>query len=198
MTKKFLGLAAAALITLVTATVAHAGFVGRTLSAEYFYPDLSTPYGPATVTPSPFVVGPGPETSINVEGVTTIVVDVTDTTLRFDFATILAAPTWNSTPFNGVVFNLVTGAPLSLLSASIDPSSTLGGLDASRVAFNDSQVTVNWSGLPYSNGTFLLINVASAAAVGAVPEPGTLALLAIALAALGTLRRQKLPVAGRA
>ncbi|MEO8408944.1 MAG: PEP-CTERM sorting domain-containing protein [Propionivibrio sp.] len=184
--------AAAALLTAVTATSAHAGFVGRTLQATYFFPDLATSYTFATATPAAFTVGTAAtvETTVDVEGVTQIAVDFTDTSLRFDFTTSLSNPTWTSDPFNGIVFDRLAGSALSLASASIDPSSTFGGFTDSRVSWSDNQLTIDWNGLSYVNGTSLLINFTSAPA--SVPEPGSLALLGMALVALACITRQKL------
>ena len=191
MKTKISHFAAVALLTAVTATSAHAGFVGRELKASYFVPNLATEYGSATATPATFTVGipVAVETIVDVERVTDIAVDFTDNSLRFDFTTTLGTPTWLSTPFNGMVFDLVTGSAFSLTSASIDSSSTFAGFDASRVGFTDNQLTINWNGLSYVNGTSLLINFTSAPA--SVPEPGSLALLGLALAALAYSARQK-------
>ena len=182
---------AVAVLTAVAATSAQAGFVGRELKATYFVPDLATPYGSATATPATFTVGiaPAVETTVNVEKVTQIAVDFTDNSLRFDFKTTLETPTWNSASFNGMVFDLLTGSAFSLTSKSIDSSSTFTGFDASRVAFTDNQLTIDWKGLSYVNGTSLLINFTSAPA--SVPEPGSLALLGLALAGLAYCTRQK-------
>lgn len=191
MKSKLSQFAAAALLTAVAATSAHAGFVGKTLQATYYVPDLSTPYPSATATPASFTVGaaPGVETTVGVEGVTQIAVDFTDASVRFGFTTSLPTPTWNSASFNGMVFDLLAGGPLSLTSASVDASSTLGGFTASRVGFNDAQLTIDWNGLSYVNGTSLLINFTSAPA--SVPEPGSLALLAMALTACGYIARRQ-------
>jgi hypothetical protein len=180
-------LSLALLITFSAVSAAHAGFIGRTVSAGYFFPDLATPYPFASATPPSFVVvDPGAETTIDVEGVTFITIDLTDTSLRFDFATVLTSPTWSTAPFNGVVLELIGGAPFSLLSASIDPSSTLSGFDLSDLTFSDTQVTANWNGLSYTNGTTLLINFTTAA----VPEPTTLSLLGITLVVLALSRKR--------
>lgn len=191
MKTKILHFAAAALLTAVTATSAHAGFVGRTLQATYYYPDLTTPYLLAPATPATFTVGTAPavETTVDVEGVTQIAVDFTDASLFFDFTTSLSSPTWVSTSFNGIVFDRLTGSALSLASASIDPSSTFTGFTDSRVGWSDNQLTIDWNGLSYVNGTSLLINFTSVPA--SVPEPGSLALLGVALAALAYSTRQK-------
>lgn len=186
--------AAVALLAAVTATSAHAGFVGRTLDATYYYPDLFTPYdalNQAIATPKTFTVGIPVivETVVAVEGVTFIDVDFTDTTLSFNFTTSLINPTWATTPFNGLVFNRLAGSALSLGSASIDPSSNFAGFGASRVGFTDDQLTINWNGLSYVTGTSLLINFTSAPA--SVPEPGSLALMGVALGALAYSFRQK-------
>ena len=191
MKTKISHFAAVALLTAVTATSAHAGFVGRELKASYFMPNLATEYGSATATPATFTVGiaPAVETTVNVENATQIAVDFTDNSLRFDFTTILDTPTWGSNPFNGMVFNRLTGSALSLTSASIDPSSTFAGFTDSRVGWSDNQLTIDWNSLSYVNGTSLLINFTSAPA--SVPEPGSLPLLGMALAALAYITRQK-------
>ncbi|MEO8407973.1 MAG: PEP-CTERM sorting domain-containing protein, partial [Oxalobacteraceae bacterium] len=179
---------AAILFFFGSAISAHAGLLNRTLDAQYFFPDTSTPYGLSSATPSTFVVGAGIETTFDVEGVTQIVTDFGDTSLRFDFVTILSTPTWNPAAFNGVIFNRLAGASLSLLSASIDPISTMSGFDASRVTFNDNQIAINWNGLSYINGTTLLINFVSAP--NSVPEPGTTALLVLGLFSIFIGRRK--------
>lgn len=182
---------AVAVLTAVTATSAQAGFVGRQLQATYYFPDLTTPYALATEAPPTFTVGApvAVETIVNVEGVTQIAVDFTDNSVRFGFTTSLNNPTWSSVSFNGMVFDLLTGSTFSLTSKSIDPSSTFAGFDASRVGYSDNQLTINWNGLSYVNGTSLLINFTSAPA--SVPEPGSLALLGLALAGLAYCTRQK-------
>ena len=191
MKTKISQFAAVALLTAVTATSAHAGFVGRTLNATYFDSGLVTPYPLATATPPTFTVGvpAAVETVVDVEGVTQITVDFTDTSLRFDFTTTLSGPAWRTEPFNGLVFDRLAGSALSLTSAIIDPSSTFAGFDASRVGWDDNQLRINWSGLSYVNGTSLLINFTSAPT--SVPEPGSLALLGLALAGLAYSTRQK-------
>ncbi len=191
MQSKFLQFAAATVLTAAAATAAHAGFVGRTLQATYYTPNLSTPYPSATATPPVFTVGTAPavETTFDVEGVTQIAVDFTDASLRLNFTTSLSNPTWNPASFNGLVFDVLAGGPLSLASASIDPSSTLSGFDASRVGLSADRLTIDWNGISYVNGSSLLINFAAAPA--SVPEPGSLALLAMALAASAFIARQK-------
>ena len=182
---------AAFIVTLGLVPVAQAGFIGRELSAEYFYPNLSTSYGPALEAPPVFAVGSGVETIVNVEGVTTISVDLTDTSILFDFSTVLNSPTWLSTSFNGLVFNLTSGAPLDFSSVSIDPSSNYAGFDASRVSFSDSQVTVNWQGLSYNSDTILLIHFEPVAAQ--VPEPATMSLLGLGLLGVVAMRSRRVP-----
>lgn len=196
MKTKISQFAAIALLTAATATAAHAGFVGRTLQATYFTPDLSTPYPLATATPQVFTVGTAPavETIVDVEDVTQIAVDFTDTSLRLNFTTSLANPTWNATTFNGMVFDVLAGSPLSLAAASIDGSSTLSGFNASRVGLSDDQLTIDWNGISYVNGSSLLINFVSAPA--SVPEPGSLALLALALTAWAYIARRQRPQTG--
>lgn len=191
MKAEILQFATAALLSAAAASSVHAGFMGKTLQATYYVPDLATPYPSATATPTSFTVSVAPavQTSVGVEDVTQIAVHFTDTSVRFDFTTSLSTPTWNPASFNGVAFDLLAGGPLSLASASIDPSSTLSGFNVSRVSLSNAQLTIDWNGLSYVNGTSLLINFTSAPA--SVPEPGSLALLAMALTACGCIARRK-------
>lgn len=191
MKTKISQFAAIALLTAAAATSAQAGFVGKTLKAAYFTPNLSTVYASAWVTSPVFTVNAAPpvvETTFDVEHVTQIAVDFTDTSVRFDFTTTLLNPTWNTEPFNGVVFDLQTGGPFLLTLANIDASSTLSGFNASRVGLTDGQLTIDWSGLAYVEGTSLLIHFAATPA--SVPEPGSLALLAMALVAGAYIARR--------
>jgi hypothetical protein len=176
------------LFMLGYANLAHAGFIGREVSAQYALPTVDTTYPNATATPpSFFVTDPGVETVVNVENVTNISVDFTDQSLLIRFDTILQNPTWNSASFNGLLFKLISGSPFSLVSGTVDESSTLSGFDASRISFSDTQLALNWNGLSYVNGTTLRIDFESAQDV---PEPATLALLGLGLLGFAASRRK--------
>jgi len=168
------------------ASSAHAGFIGTQLSSEYFYPDSETSYAPAVEAPPQFFVGDGVETVVNVEGVTSIAVDVSDTSILFDFSTTLLNPRWGNVPFNGLIFNVVNDVPLNFSSFNI--SSNFEDFDPSRVSFSNSQVTVNWAGLAYDSNTMLLINFETDAAD--VPEPATMTLLGLGFVSAIAMRRR--------
>ena len=179
------------LALLGSVSSAHAGFIGRQLSVDYFYPVPSTPYGPSVETPPVFIVGNGVETVVNVENVTTITVDVSNTSVLFDFSTSHPGPTWLSDAFNGLIFNLISGNSFDFANASIDPGSTFAGFDISRVSFTDSQVAVDWRGLSYNSDTILRINFEPNAAE--VPEPATLSLLGLGFLSAVAMRRRRGP-----
>ena len=177
------------LFVLGCANFAHAGFIGREVSVEYAFPDLTTNYPQAISTPQSFLVtDPGIESVVNVEGVTTIAVDFTDQSLFIQFGTILTNPRWNDATFSGLLFTLISGGPFSLANGIVNQgSTTLGGFDASDISFSDTQIFLNWNGLSYGNGTTLRIDFEFARDV---PEPATLGLLGIGLVGVVAQRRR--------
>ena len=181
-TNKKLLMAALIVCALGASAGAQASFIGAQMDAVYYVPDTSTPYGSATTTPTNFVVGAGQEASIDVEGVTTLLVDFAANTLSLTLNTTLPAPTWNSASFNGPIFTATS--PLNIASAAVDLTSTLVGFNDSRVSFTDNQILLNWQGLSYSNGNQVNIDFTFNSPAD-VPEPGNLALFLVA--ALGLL-----------
>jgi hypothetical protein len=169
---------------LLLASASHAGLVGKRFDASYRYPDVSTTYPYATASPSTFTVGSGVETIFDVERVTQISVDFSDSALTLVLTTSLTGPTWNSASFNGPVFDLVAGGPLDIVSAAVDSSTTMAGFDASRVSFNAGRIGIDWNGLSYGDGTKVVVNFTSA-----IPEPSSWALAALAGFALLGVRR---------
>jgi hypothetical protein len=172
-------------VAAVTSVSAHAGLIGQTLSAQYFYPDASSPYGPASFVPPSFVVGSGVETIGDVEGVTSLIVDFSDSALILTLNTVLPAPTWSSVSFNGPIFTSSTA--LNLLSATSTGATTLAGFDDSRISFNSTELFLNWQGLSYRNGDIVSIAFES---ITDVPEPMSLALLGFGVVAIGVYRRR--------
>lgn len=168
-------------VALLLAPAAHAGFDGKSFSAYYAFPDIDSVYAFASASPPSFAVGAGVETVFDVEGVTDIGADFSDTSLTLVLSTVLSNPTWSNTSFNGLVFDLTAGGPLTITSVTVDGATTMAGFDASRVGFGPDRVSINWSGLSYVDGTTVVVNFTSA-----VPEPSSWALLLGGLALLGS------------
>ncbi|MBX3638123.1 MAG: PEP-CTERM sorting domain-containing protein [Rubrivivax sp.] len=186
---RILASAAAGLLLATLSAAAHAGFVGITLNAYYAYNTIDTPYAFATATPSTFTVADaGIDTTVDVEGVTTIAVDFSDNSVRIVFNTNLTLPTWNVAPFNGLVFDAVAPSLIDFTTATIDPTTTMAGFDSARVVLEAGRLGFNWNGLSYVDGTVLKVNFGDPRQL---PEPGTLALVGalLGLLALGARRR---------
>ncbi|WP_165251726.1 hypothetical protein [Paludisphaera soli] len=158
------------------APAAHAGFLGAQMTVTYEYPDLGTFYSEASFAPSTFTVtdGPGFETVGTVEGATTLPVQFTDSTLTITLNTRLTDPTWLVAAFNGVVFS--SSAPLGVVGATVEASTTLAGFDDSRVSFTAADIRIDWNGLTYQDGDQVMIRFAFAPAV---PEPAGVCSLAL-------------------
>ena len=124
----------------------------------------------------------GQETVGDVEGVTQLLVDFSDSALTIALQTTLSTPNWNSAAFNGIVFT--SPGPLGITGAVVDPATTMTGFDDSRVGFNADQIFINWNGLSYVNGTVVKVDFAP------VPEPATMAVLGAGLLGLAAVRRR--------
>lgn len=170
------------------AAPAQAALDGTSIAVDYRFPELATVYPFASPSVSPFLVGPGVESVINVEEVTFIGVDFTDLGLTLTFTTVLDAPTWNMVPFNGLVF---TGSGFGdLVGARLLPGTSFGSgsFTQDRITLAGNQLRLNWAGVPYGNGQQLHIAFA-------VPEPATWALLIAGFGAVGIAVRRRHPTA---
>ncbi len=150
-------------VTCVSASfsiTAQAALIGKTVDATYYHPDLTTPYAAAIFSPQSFVVGAGVETIGSIEGVASLVTDFSDSQLTIMLKTTLDKPTWNATPFNGVVFTLLSPGSLDIASAVVDSATSLSGFDNSRVSFTNLMVGLNWQGLSYADGEKVVVNFA--------------------------------------
>ena len=177
----------AAVAALVFSTPALAALDGTSATVAYNFPNLGDEYPFATPSVSPFVIGAGAETVVDVEGVTWITVDFTDLGLSRIFNTQLSTPTWTNTSFNGLVF---TGSGFSsLTSATLLDSTTLGGgaFTQAGITLVGNQLRLNWANVPYLDGQ----RVDIAFTAGAIPEPATWAMLIVGFGFVGaTLRRR--------
>lgn len=184
--------AAVAATVLVTTMAAHAGFDGATFGGYYAFPTAGTQYAGASAAPGSFVVGAGVESVVSVEGVTTISVDFSDSSLELRLGTVLTNPTWGTASFNGLVFDLQAGGPFGFTSATIGSGTTMAGFDVSRVGINAGQITIDWNGLAYADGTRVVIDFATP-----VPEPETYMLLIAGLGAVAVARRRRASIGAK-
>jgi hypothetical protein len=173
--------ACAGVFSLFLLNPVHASIlIGNEIEAEYDYPGFA-PYGPSSVTPNPFIVGPGLETVISIEDVTFLNVDFSDTSLLITLITILTDPVWLPALQNGPVFTVLSGNPFPAISSV---TSTSGPVSA---FFSSGRLFINWAGMPYHTGDTVTVSFET-------PLPAALPLFASGLTGFGVLgwwRRRK-------
>lgn len=103
--------------------------------------------------------------------------------------------------FNGYRFTFDSTVPVNILSAKVNPITTLAGFDESRLAFDGSNLFANVASLGYRSSSILRIDLAAETAgepgvpvpphappAVPIPLPATAWVMLLGLAGLGTLR----------
>ena len=151
------------LAALATFSVAAADWAGQTIGVQYLHPNITHTEPDLGA----FVVGPGPEGFIY-PTVPVFHFDITPTqiVMDFDFGVTFS---WNVASFNGPRFYDYLGTAPDLTGASVNPLTTMVGLDDSDLIVDANNVYVNWQGLDFFPDMKVVIDLQFAP----VPEAST-------------------------
>ena len=185
MKKRVLTILLAAAVT--TGSALAAPLMGSTVSYQYYYPTLDSPYGGTPNVNGNYIVGAGDEIPSLTDAVGWMDISANQIVVEFSHGSRFGAA-----PFSGWVLSDVFGTIDSFSSVTLDASTTLAGMNAERLGFTADSISVNWGGLSFEEGDRLVLNVLTRSGSGiSVPEPGTLSLMAVALLGIAAVRRQR-------
>ena len=175
----------ASLLFITSMSVANAGFIGKTLDASYLYikspAKYSTPLSSKSVGDN--IEWPYAQTfSINVDDSS---ITISGKSLEDSGISVFLGS------FNGWIFTDESKTIDDITGVTIVKNS-LKGFDSSDISFTQDSISLNFSGITYSN-VFVKVNVdfgSTRSARSAVPEPSIIALFGLGLAGLGLARRR--------
>jgi hypothetical protein len=170
---------------------AAATLTGTTVTAAYYFPNISTLDGTKT-----FTIGAGPEVSCTPSSPKSGDCGVLLGSYSLDFGTdtiafnqqLSAANFYNSAAFNGWVFSGLSFG--SGITSAILTSTGITGLTQSMLSFTSNSITLNLQGLAVSANNSWSIKLGTSS-VSAVPVPATGILMLAGLGGLAAMRRRR-------
>jgi hypothetical protein len=90
--------------------------------------------------------------------------------------------------FSGVI---ITDLTKTFATVSLDAATNMLGLTSSNIKIEGNTLSVNLAGFSFTPSTQVILNVTTAPAVSAVPEPETCSLLLAGLGLIGFMGRRK-------
>jgi hypothetical protein len=130
------------------AVTSKANWSGDTLIEYYYYPSTSNLY----YTSPTFVA---PASAIKGDGTPTFYLSATANSVTA--SNFYANTSWNSATFNG--FEIVDETHNLISGVTIDASTNMAGLTASRITFGSNYLEVNWQGLSFNTSTVVKLDL---------------------------------------
>jgi len=165
----------------------HASILdGRTVSYQYYFPDLNTPLDIGNT--GDYLVDAGVEIVSGQSGFYSA--DWSDTNLFVDFH---VESLWSPRTFNGFLTSDTDSLIPSFLDMTFSLDTNMDGLDMSRIYIEEDRFGINWNGLEFTADTFISLDFESPATV---PVPAAIWFMGSGLLGLmGYSRERNSPVA---